>query len=83
MATGAEILLALRRRVKEVAFGGKVTVSRMDVTDFKKITAGCLVEAGWDRSSAERVSVALERGDMEPLGETLGVKMLVADAPSD
>lgn len=80
MATGVEMYRALRKAARELS---EFAINRIDALDLQKLEASDLVSLDFDEQIAEEVSAALHRGDLEPLGQIMSLRLYVSpDAPA-
>lgn len=75
MATGKQMLKAVRDALCEQPDRKELPISVFDAYDLFKLTADDLVEAGLDRPRAESICADLLQASLAQLSEWLGVKV--------
>lgn len=76
MATGKEMLEAVRDARRREPTLKELRLSTFDACDLCKLTSSQLAELGIDSERAERISADLTNGSLHELGEWLGVRLV-------
>ncbi len=75
MATGLEMLDALRAAIRDLPAGSDFRVNIFDKLDLCKLTLADLHQVGFDGTVAEQIMDALNRQDITALGKHLGIRL--------
>jgi hypothetical protein len=75
--TGLQAFDALKKATKGKELGNDHAIDWETALDLRKLKTSDLVALGYDETEAERVSGALLKGDVGPLGESMGLKLSV------
>ncbi len=75
MASGLDVLTAVKRATVDLARGSEFCIHPRDADDLGKIRPRDLIDQGLATDRAEHISAALLKGDLEPLGHALGVRL--------
>ena len=77
MATGLEVYNAIRSATAGLGAGSEFSVNTIDSYDLRKLKVSDLVELGYTEGIAKEVSSALLKGDVGPLGRSMGLRLEV------
>lgn len=76
MPTGTEMYKALETATKGLDPGAEFHIHPVDVYDLFKLKPSDLIALGYDKSRAEEVSYALFKANCDPLGDSLGIRLV-------
>ena len=71
---------ALRKAVKKLPTESEFKMNAVEAYDLRKLKSSDLISRGYSEATAEKVSLALLKGDYGPLGTSMGLRLSVSPA---
>jgi hypothetical protein len=75
--TGIECYHAIRQASRRLGLGSEFSIGTFDVLDLQKLTVEQLCDLDYDETVAKAAVDALGKGDVVPMGKSMGLMLLV------